>query len=150
MDAASEHVGEREQADPADTAWVDAQVQSAFATMAVLTRVAAENDLSLTQLRVLGILVDRQPRISALAAYLGLEKSTLSGLIDRAERRGLLVRAPSQEDRRATEVALTDAGRALAARVRADVREALLSAGPLEPGALPLSRSSAPGSARPS
>jgi DNA-binding MarR family transcriptional regulator/catechol 2,3-dioxygenase-like lactoylglutathione lyase family enzyme len=98
--------------------------------MAVLTRIAAENDLSLTQLRVLGILQDRRLRISTLAAYLGLERSTLSGLVDRAERRGLVERADSREDRRATEVTLTDAGRSLAARVRSDVRDALRSAAP--------------------
>ena len=116
---------------PADA--VDAQVQSAFATMAVLTRIAAEHDLSLTQLRVLGILQDRRLRISTLAAYLGLEKSTLSGLVDRAERRGLLGRAASQEDRRVTEVALTGAGRSLAERIRSEVRDALLPAVPSVP-----------------
>ena len=68
---------------PADDAepdpLVDAMVQSAFATMAVLNRAAAENDLSLTQLRVLGILRDRRLRMAQLAGYLGLEKSTARG-----------------------------------------------------------------------
>jgi hypothetical protein len=86
---------------------VDTLVQSAFATMAVLTRIAAEHDLSLTQLRVLAILRDRRPRMTALADYLGLEKSTMSGLVDRAERRGLLERVPGAGDGRAVDVQLS-------------------------------------------
>ena len=68
-------------------ALVDALVQTSFVTMAVLNRIGAENDLSLTQLRVLGILRERRPRMAALADRLGLKKSTMSGLIDRAEQR---------------------------------------------------------------
>ena len=53
---------------------VDALVQAAFVTMAVLNKLSAENDLSLTQLRVLAILRDRRLRMTTLADYLGLEK----------------------------------------------------------------------------
>ena len=60
-----------------------------------------------------------------LADFLGLEKSTLSGLVDRAEVRGLVERAPSAEDRRAVDVRLTPAGIELAAAVRADVGRSL-------------------------
>lgn len=89
---------------------VDALVQAGFATTAVLSRVGADHDLSLTQVRVLAILRDRRLRMAALADYLGLEKSTMSGLVDRAEKRGLMRRAPSGTDGRATEVMLTEAG----------------------------------------
>ena len=104
---------------------VDALAQSAFVVMGVLTRVAAEYDVSLTQLRVFGILRDRRPRMAELADYLGLEKSTMSGLIGRAEERGLLERHKNAEDARATEVAMTDRGRALAESAQADVLRAL-------------------------
>jgi DNA-binding MarR family transcriptional regulator len=104
---------------------VDALAQVAFAMMAALNKLSAENDLSLTQLRVLGILRDRRPRMAALADYLGLEKSTMSGLVDRAEKRGLVARAPSAEDGRAVEVFLTRAGVQLGERLSAQVREAL-------------------------
>lgn len=100
---------------------VDALVQSAFATMAVLTRVAAAHELSLTQLRVLGILRDRQVRMSELADHLGLEKSTLTGLVARAQARGLLARVPDPTDGRAVAVRLTAAGHELAGRVAAGV-----------------------------
>jgi DNA-binding MarR family transcriptional regulator len=104
---------------------VDALVQASFLTMAVLSKAGAEEDLSLTQLRVLGILRDRRLRMTALADYLGLEKSTLSGLIDRAEKRGLVERAPSAADRRAVEVFLSKAGTELGARLYQQVRQAL-------------------------
>lgn len=100
---------------------VDALSQSAFSTMGVLTRLAAEHDLSLTLLRVLAILRDRRLRMSDLVDHLGLEKSTLTGLVSRAESRGLIERSPHPLDRRAVDVALTDAGRTLAGRLSAEV-----------------------------
>ena len=106
---------------PADPL-VDALVQTSFLVMGVLTRVAAEHELSLTQLRVLGLLRDRRPRMAQLAAYLGLDKSSVSGLVERAERRGLVERVPSRDDARATEVAITAAGRRLAAQGAEQIR----------------------------
>jgi len=108
-----------------DDSLVDALAHAAFVTMAVLNKVGAEHDLSLTQLRVLGILRDRRPRMAALADYLGLEKSTMSGLVDRAEKRGLLARAPSPGDGRAVDVFLTAEGARFAERVHARVQDAL-------------------------
>jgi DNA-binding MarR family transcriptional regulator len=96
---------------------VDALVQASFVTMAVLSKVGAENDLSLTQLRVLAILRDRRVRMTRLAAYLGLEKSTMTGLVDRAAKRGLLERGPSADDGRAVDVSLSPRGAALAERL---------------------------------
>lgn len=104
---------------------VDLLARSAFATMGVLTRLAAENDLSLTQLRVLAILRDRRLLMGELAHHLGLEKSTLTGLVVRAERRGLLQRAPNEADRRAVDVFLGLEGRALAERLTAEVARRL-------------------------
>ncbi|MFI9011555.1 MarR family winged helix-turn-helix transcriptional regulator [Actinosynnema sp. NPDC053489] len=109
----------------ADDALVDALVRTSFRMMAVLTRIGSEHDLSLTQLRLLGLLRDRRPRMTELAAFLGLDKSTLSGLVERAERRGLVVRGKSPEDRRVVDVAITPAGAELAARLEEQVRLAL-------------------------
>ena len=106
-------------------ALIEALGETTFVTMAVLNKIGADNDLSLTQLRVLGILRDRRPRMAALADYLGLKKSTMTGLIDRAEKRGLLARAPSEEDDRAIEVFLTPEGAKLVERLRSQVRGAL-------------------------
>jgi DNA-binding MarR family transcriptional regulator len=104
---------------------VDALVRTSFEVMGVLTRVGAEHDLSLTQLRVLGILRDRRARMTELAAYLGLDKSTLSGLVDRAEKRGLLARGKNPEDGRVVDVFMTPAGSELADRVYVEVRREL-------------------------
>jgi DNA-binding MarR family transcriptional regulator len=104
---------------------VDALVQTSFVTMAVLSKVAAEHDLSLTQLRVLAILRDRRVRMTRLANYLGLEKSTMTGLVDRAAKRGLLERGPNPHDGRAVDVFLSPAGAALAERLYAQVGRSL-------------------------
>ncbi|OUC82095.1 MarR family winged helix-turn-helix transcriptional regulator [Streptosporangium minutum] len=109
-------------------ALVDALVRNTFQVVGVLTRIGAERDLSLTQLRVLGILRDRRPRMTELAAFLGLDKSTLSGLIDRAERRGLVARGKNPQDRRVVDVFLTPAGLELAEQMYGEVRHALTPA----------------------
>ena len=106
----------------------DALVRSAFRVMGVLTRVGAAHDLSLTQLRVLGILRDRRLRMTELAGYLGLDKSTMSGLVDRAERRGLLARGRNPGDKRVVDVFITPAGLELADRVQAEIQRDLAPA----------------------
>jgi DNA-binding MarR family transcriptional regulator len=108
-----------------DSETVDAVVQLSFAVTAELTRTGAAYDLSLTQLRLLAILVDHQPRMAELAEHLGLDRSTISGLVDRAAERGLVERVAVPDDARASRVRLTRAGRALARRVRADVEPRL-------------------------
>jgi MarR family transcriptional regulator, lower aerobic nicotinate degradation pathway regulator len=91
----------------------DALAQMSFTLMAVLTEVAAEHDLSLTQLRVLGILRDRGPTMADLAKFTGLERSTISGLIDRATQRGLVVKTADPHDGRSVRVTLTEPARRL-------------------------------------
>lgn len=103
----------------------DALVTTAFVTMAVINRIGAENDLSLSLMRVLGILWDRRPRMAELADYLGLEKQTMSGLIARAEKRGLVARAPNDADGRATDVFLTSEGFRLVKRLQIQGQQAL-------------------------
>jgi DNA-binding MarR family transcriptional regulator len=106
---------------------IDEIVRLTFATTAVLNKVGADNDLSLTQLRVLGILRDRRARMAELADYLGLDKSTMTGLVDRAVKRGLLERAPSTADRRVVEVSISRDGAALVERIDAAIRQSLSS-----------------------
>jgi DNA-binding MarR family transcriptional regulator len=82
--------------------------------------------LSVTQLRLLGILRDRTPSMLDLARHLKLEKSSVSGLIDRAEARGLVERKPAPHDGRAIHVGLTAAGRRQAKQLTAEADAALL------------------------
>jgi MarR family transcriptional regulator, lower aerobic nicotinate degradation pathway regulator len=93
----------------------DGLAQLSFLIQGILERRAREHDLSVIQVRLLGVLRDRMPAMNELARLLGLDKSSVTGLVDRAERRGLVVRVPSAADRRAVLVSLTDHGRSLAA-----------------------------------
>jgi MarR family transcriptional regulator, lower aerobic nicotinate degradation pathway regulator len=107
----------------------DGLAQLSFLIQGMLERRARELDLSITQIRLLGVLRDRTPTMNELAGLLGLDKSSVTGLVDRAERRGLVARAPSATDRRAVLVSLTDRGRSLvsdgAARFAADASRLL-------------------------
>ena len=110
-----------------DEMMADALVMTALATVAVIYRLAAEHDLSLTQVRVFGILRDRRrSRMSRLAQRLGLDTSTLSGLVARAEKRGWLQRLPAEDDKRAVDVVLTPAGAELAERLHRELNAALI------------------------
>ena len=88
--------------------------QLSFLVQGALAEIAAEFDLSLIAARLLGVLRDREPTMQALGRHLGLDKSSISGLVDRAERRGLVRRSPSATDRRAFQVSITEAGSQLA------------------------------------
>jgi MarR family transcriptional regulator, lower aerobic nicotinate degradation pathway regulator len=92
----------------------DGLAQLSFLIQGILERQAREHGLSVIQLRLLGVLRDRTPTMNELARLLGLDKSSVTGLVDRAERRGLVARVPSTADRRAILVSLTDRGRSLA------------------------------------
>ena len=100
---------------------VDALVELSFVVQGILARVASAHDLSVTQLRLGGILRDRQPGTVELAGYLGLEKSSASGLIERARRRGLVRQTSDERDGRAVRIALTPRGHAVARRIAAEV-----------------------------
>jgi DNA-binding MarR family transcriptional regulator len=102
---------------------LDALVQTSFEVIGVVSRVAAENDLSLTQLRLLAILRDREPTMSELAAHLGVDRSSVSGLIDRAIQRGLVTKTPDHADRRSSRVGLTPAGHELAREGTSQIHE---------------------------
>jgi DNA-binding MarR family transcriptional regulator len=98
---------------------IDALAQASFLIQATLERQAAEHGFSLIQTRLLGVLRDREPTINELSVLLGLDKSSVSGLVDRAERRGMVARRPSEIDRRSVQVGLTAEGRTIITAVAA-------------------------------
>lgn len=106
---------------PEDLTLVDSLVQSSFLIQGVLRRVAARQDLSVIQMRLLGILRDREPGTLFLSRLLELDKSSVTGLVDRAEKRGLLERFPDPDDGRAVRIKLTRGGRALVNKAAAEV-----------------------------
>ena len=69
--------------------------------------------------------------MQGLSKLLNLDKSSITGLVDRAEHRGLVRRIPAIDDRRTIRVSLTPSGRrvvgAVAASFAADVRSATAS-----------------------
>ncbi len=64
-------------------------------------------------------------KVRDLGQRAGLEPSTMTGLLDRMERDGLVTRLSDPEDRRALRIHLTDAGKALRGTVRRLVGETL-------------------------
>ena len=96
---------------------VDALVQMSFQVQAILTRVGAEHDASVIQMRLVGVLRDRELGMLELARYLTLDKSSMTGLVDRAERRGLVQRKSTPEDGRAVRVSITPHGLQMASEI---------------------------------
>lgn len=83
----------------------------------------ARLDLTFPQAMVLNVLLDTAPMpISLLAERTGSANSTVSGIVDRLEKLGLVVRERSEEDRRVIYVNLTDACREKQKVTTADVR----------------------------
>jgi DNA-binding MarR family transcriptional regulator len=105
---------------------MDNLVLAAFTVIAHLSRIAADNEMSLTQLRMLAILRDRQPTMAELAGFLGLERSSVTGLIDRAVARGLVRRDNSAKDGRTVLVVLTAAGQRLAEQLSQRAQDLIL------------------------
>jgi DNA-binding MarR family transcriptional regulator len=103
----------------------DGLAQLSFAVQSAIVRVADLHDLSLVQVRLLGILRDREPGMFAVATFLNLDKSSVTGLVDRAERRGLVRRTTTSEDRRTVRVALTSQGRQLTEKLAKQVEHEL-------------------------
>ena len=103
--------------DATDLGLVDSLAQLSFLVHDTLSEFAAEHDLSIRLTRLLGVLRDRQPTMNELGRLLGLDKSSVSGLVDRAERRDLVRRTASQSDRRVVRVSITPTGRRLIRQV---------------------------------
>src|ERR1700743_2318851 len=101
---------------PVPAGLLDNLVMTSFTVIAMLSRTAAEHDMSLTQLRMLAILRDRTPAMADLAVFLGVERSRVSALSDRAPRRAVVQRVASRDDGRSVQVSLTDDGHRLAAQ----------------------------------
>ncbi|BFT72791.1 MarR family winged helix-turn-helix transcriptional regulator [Paenibacillus sp. P36] len=110
-----------------DPSFLDGLVQLSFTVHSILGQVGAEHDLSIIQIRLLGILRDREPSMMQLAQYLNLDKSSITGLIDRAERRGLVQRTISPVDRRGFHVSVTPAGKQLIQVASQEIKNQILA-----------------------
>jgi len=104
---------------------VDALAQLSWHVQGQIGDAAAGHAVSASLLRLLGILRDREPEMLELARHLQLDKSSVTGLVARAEARGLVERVAGAVDRRTVAVRLTAAGRELARQLESDVHARL-------------------------
>ena len=88
-------------------------------------RISDRHDLTPVQAKLICVLAFGPRGMAELAQCFGVEKATLTGLVDRAEQRGLVRRSPVPGDRRALHVTLTDAGRRAATAFHAEATEEL-------------------------
>jgi DNA-binding MarR family transcriptional regulator len=124
----------REDRAPAQPAWddpgcladADGLIQLSHLVQAAFTRVAALHDLTPVQGRLLCVLAQAPRGMAELARAFGVERAALTGLIDRAERRGLVERRAVPGDRRAVRVSLTHDGSRTAAGFHAAATAELL------------------------
>ncbi|NYI86756.1 DNA-binding MarR family transcriptional regulator [Amycolatopsis endophytica] len=79
--------------------------------------IAREFELTSQQTQILCALSQR-PSLGELATILGCDKTNVTGMVDRLEKRGLLAREPDEKDRRVSRVVLTEAGEELRERIR--------------------------------
>lgn len=97
-----------------------ALVRSAFLVDAVYAESGREHGLTPQQGQLLCVLMGKPYGMTELGATLGLAKSSLTGLVDRTERNGLVRREPDPKDTRAVRVALTARGGRLAGEFYAE------------------------------
>ena len=93
---------------------MSALVRSTFLVNAVYTESARQHGLTAQQGQLLCVLMPQPYGMGELGTVLGLAKSSLTGLVDRTERNGLVRRVPDPRDTRAVRVALTRRGSTLA------------------------------------
>jgi MarR family transcriptional regulator, organic hydroperoxide resistance regulator len=98
--------------------------RATHATLQMLAAQLAELDLTGSEINVLANLADGGGRtMSELAAAAGTRPTTLTSVLDRLERRGLISRGARKGDRRAVLIELTSAGTATAATIRQAINE---------------------------
>lgn len=91
-----------------------ALVRTAFLVDTVYADAVRQFDLTVQQAQLLCVIIARPFGMFELAKTLGLAKSSISGLVDRCEKRGLVRREADPGDGRAFRVALTEKGAQLA------------------------------------
>ncbi|MGP3965508.1 MarR family winged helix-turn-helix transcriptional regulator [Nonomuraea sp. 3N208] len=95
--------------------FTEALVRLAHLVQEVFDEVAKEHDLTPQQAQLLCLLIDGPVGMTELTRALHLEKSSLTGLVDRAGKRGLVARVRDSNDRRACRIVLTREGERLGA-----------------------------------
>jgi MarR family transcriptional repressor of emrRAB len=93
--------------------------RATHATLHVLSARLKDLDLTPAEINALGVLSDGRERTAGeLAAGTGSRPTTLTSVLDRLERRGLIIRGPRPGNRRVVVLTLTAEGSVTAARIR--------------------------------
>ena len=99
--------------------WLSVLIQRRYA------QICAEYDLTPSQATLLCAIRNEPRRMAYLATSLGMTKNALSQLVDRTERRDLVSRVSSEQDRRVVMLGVTPAGKVLAEAVYAETTKRL-------------------------
>ena len=99
--------------------WLSVLIQRRYA------QICAGYDLTPSQATLLCAVKDEPRQMAYLAASLGMTKNALSQLVDRTERRDLVSRVGSEQDRRVVMLGVTPAGKVLAEAVYAEITKRL-------------------------
>lgn len=99
---------------------VAALVRSSFLVSAVYAESGREHGVTPQQGQLLCVLMAQPYGMTELGSVLGLAKSSLTGLVDRTERNGLVRREPDPLDARAVRITLTPRGGKLAGEFYAE------------------------------
>ncbi|MDH4052722.1 MAG: MarR family transcriptional regulator [Rubrivivax sp.] len=119
-------MNQRDAADPIDLATLPGHQIRRLQQIAVGLFMDEASAFDLTPVQFAALAgVANQPGIDqrTLARSIGFDTSTLGGVIDRLERRGLIGRHTAPEDRRVRRLVVTDAGTALLGQVMPAVRQ---------------------------
>jgi MarR family transcriptional regulator, organic hydroperoxide resistance regulator len=93
--------------------------RATHATLQVLSAELVDLDLTASEINVLANLADGRGRtVSELGAAVGTRPTTLTGVLDRLERRGHITRGARPGDRRAVLIELTSSGQLAATTIR--------------------------------
>jgi DNA-binding MarR family transcriptional regulator len=93
--------------------------RATHATLHALAKELVDLDLTASEINALGNLADGVGRtVSELGAAVGTRPATLTGILDRLERRALITRGARPGDRRAVLIELTADGEQTAALIR--------------------------------
>ncbi len=106
---------------------IESRVESLLRRVNLQTRSCARGaKLTVPQLHTLLAMTDTpRPTPAVVAALAGLSRSSMTNVLDRLERKGLLRRQHSSSDRRQVELVLTEQGEDLTASLRRPVRVTL-------------------------
>lgn len=96
-------------------------IRSSALVQGVLATASAEHELTAQQAQLMCVVGDSPSSMMRLSTVLGVGKSSMTGLVHRAEQAGLVHRAPDPDDARSTLIMLTETGRQANAAYRATV-----------------------------